>query len=341
MTTSGATDVPPGPGPGPAAAPLWPSVIGVLSMVLGGTSFLTAGPGVSGSAQILISVAKGDYSWLTRPQVLILLGLYALRGAADLTLVVAGWLLWRRRRGAGVLHLVAAAAAIPAAALPIVLVVGVPEHAFPQVLCTQIGLELLALSYPAFLLAWFARPSIRGEVKTWRGRPGPAALPAEPVWPAALGVVSMVLAGRHLFRFIWSFGSLFLSPQSFLEGAGLGKALLWLFNALLWTGVGVLLLVAGWRLCRRRRGAAVCHVVYALLAAAAVAYRLVLVGSWLPARGPDWYTYASLADLGLRAIFSLAFPVFLVVWFLRPKIRRQLRSWREPPARLEEAPPDR
>ncbi|KPK80867.1 MAG: hypothetical protein AMJ81_11215 [Phycisphaerae bacterium SM23_33] len=110
------------------------------------------------------------------------------------------------------------------------------------------------------------------------------------------------------------------------------------------SALGVLLMAAGWLLWRRRRGAAACHLIYAvsmmmLATACCCAFTLSAWSRW------GWMSglsgrYFSGRMVG-SSLLELAFPVFLLAWFTRPKIRGQVRSWSRPGRRMELPWPNR
>jgi hypothetical protein len=191
----------------------------------------------------------------------------------------------------------------------------------------QLGRALTAVPYPFFLLVWFRRRRIRRQFRTWRRYPAAATARATgTVWPRALGAVSMLLAGKLLFWEVWSQTSPLWKRLFRVEWSVTARDVL--LHALV-GALGVLLMVAGWLLWHRRRGAAVCHLIYAVAFVIATLGWPVLASSatlfWQGLSGLSRYYY--LALMVGSGLLALAFPVFLLVWFLRPKIRAQVKSW--------------
>jgi len=97
----------------------------------------------------------------------------------------------------------------------------------------------------------------------------------------------------------------------------------------------VLLLIAGIHLIRRRPSARTLHVAYAVCAAAAatamLAMQLALANSmrWPGVFSPMAGIWrAQMIGMGIvNLVLQLAYPVFLLVWFSRSKIRQEVRGW--------------
>jgi hypothetical protein len=193
----------------------------------------------------------------------------------------------------------------------------------------QLGRALTAVPYPFFLLVWFRRRRIRRQFRTWRRYPAAATARATgTVWPRALGAVSMLLGGKLLFGSLWSASYPVWNSLLQIQWPMSANAPSVIFHAL-GGALGGLLMVAGWLLWHRRRGAAVCHLIYAVAFVIATLGWPVLASSatlfWQGLSGLSRYYY--LALMVGSGLLALAFPVFLLVWFLRPKIRAQVKSW--------------
>lgn len=342
------TSSPPPPPEQPVAsapARLWPTVIGVLSMVLGARGILAPETGGPSWVSFLLSSLQGQtIGWPGAS--IILLGVHGLRAAAAVLLVLAGWLLWRRRRGAA-LHVVYPLVAVPCLiALPLLTLwaYGYRQPGLGCVLAYHcVGGALPGLAYAIFLLVWFRRGRIRQQLRAWRKGPAGAAAarPAGSVWPTVLGVLSMVLGGMGLFSKLWSSAGFLMVKLFRAEGFFVPQgqyAAFWLVGA----AAGLLLLVAGRLLHRRRPSGATCHLIYAALEALIVigwaVAALTVTGS--PARLGLSVLCAILASwLGI-VLLGLIYPVFLLVWFTRPKIRSQVKAWRQPRPQVELPSPD-
>jgi hypothetical protein len=143
---------------------------------------------------------------------------------------------------------------------------------------------------------------------------GPATQPAAPMWDP--------------FKFYEPFMR-YLPFQTALTVLGLVLALL--------------LVIAGILLLRRRRIGARLHVVYAALAVVEAVAKVVLAYLMSSAMADAMAEAAPIPRMMQRmmaaqsrwqavvvGITSLAYPVFLLIWFCRRTIRRQVRSWPPP-----------
>jgi hypothetical protein len=111
----------------------------------------------------------------------------------------------------------------------------------------------------------------------------------------------------------------------------------------------VLLIVAGIQLLKRRVSGRTLHLAYAGLRTVGVLFSLV--PGWLmhvaqmeamqasgvampPGLGAGFMTGMGVAGLVLGAVWGLVYPVFIVVWFMRGKIREQVSAWEGEQARF-------
>ena len=145
----------------------------------------------------------------------------------------------------------------------------------------------------------------------------------------------MVGAGIHLMQWLgrspWqieSIGGWSSVGESLSASALLGVHLLEL-------PVRVVEAVGGWLLTRRRGGGLLCLRIYAIAWLALSLSRPVLMAM---RRGSAGSAPSLVHQIG-NALLAVAFPVFLLVWFARAKIRAQVHSWG--PRRGAEARPPR
>lgn len=121
----------------------------------------------------------------------------------------------------------------------------------------------------------------------------------------------------------------------------------------------ILLLVGGIKLIRRRRCAQTLHLVYAILGIISVCVAIALhsysmsimtdtmgglpFGEMDPGMDPamgEQMSNLMRAQFSMMSVFGaimigatgLPYPVFLLVWFLRPKVRREVEGWNGPAA---------
>jgi len=152
------------------------------------------------------------------------------------------------------------------------------------------------------------------------------------VWPYAMGAVSMVIGGFDLLRLVallLQFAVALATGQagrvwSLLSLPGLGWQGVHFASEAVRPLLGGLLLAAGYTLYKHSRFAPLLHWIYAVPA--------VLFGVAFPI----FYILTCPPQLRQHAMFWpiwqsttwLVYPVFVIVWFRRPKVRRQVRHWR-------------
>ena len=101
-------------------------------------------------------------------------------------------------------------------------------------------------------------------------------------------------------------------------------------SGLLGVGFAVLLLIAGISLLKRRPAGRSLHLVYAIAGAAiAVANALIFTMLFGEMSGmPDAMRFAMIGGGFGGACLGLAYPVFLLIWFLRGSVAREVRGWK-------------
>ena len=145
--------------------------------------------------------------------------------------------------------------------------------------------------------------------------------PPRPRWATVIGVISIIWASLKLLCCGWA---------SFLNN-------LWYFTMAEVVGfvAAFILFVGGIQLLRQRRWARRCLLLYggitaAVLACVSVPFAIRVIPWILGA--PPWREWepelsASLAHAIFGFLISLAWPVFVLIWFNRPAIRRQMSDW--------------
>jgi len=153
---------------------------------------------------------------------------------------------------------------------------------------------------------------------------------ARPAWPVAIGVLSIVVAGQELYAAILAWARFYVTRASegYLPGDRLDPVL-----SIPLALLAILLLAAGVLLLRRSQRGLI-HAGYAIIKLAWVFLLIFL------AEGEARQYRLGLAPIllaVLEAIPSVAYPVFLLIWFYRPSIRQQMSNWRpcRPPLRQE------
>ena len=326
---------PPAPLAPPAGGPVWPKVIGVLSIVIGGERL------VSGAAMTIVSFGRALFTGHLNLGNLSRLGFreWLSAGAegggnvACMLLVAAGVLLLRRRRMTVPLHWMAAVGTLIAGVLLDAFYARVLSNASGEAGAVRLyhGLSLaVRLAYPVFTVMWFRRDSVRQQMELWRTRQGRrAARHVGVAWPAVLGVVMTVHAGSRLL------GCLPLLALPLLRDSGrfwpqegsLGAAVFG--TRILALPVCIVAMVGGLLLARRRRAGVVCLLIYAgielILSLAYPALQAAMAAR-------DKYLWQLLPSFVTGALLTAALPAFLLVWFARGKVRAHVRSWPLRPA---------
>ena len=151
------------------------------------------------------------------------------------------------------------------------------------------------------------------------------------LWPMAIGGVSVAFGAMLLLRMIGLLLNLIVvlfsggfSLRSILGGHFLSPTNM---GAFLHGVLGGLLLIAGLLVMRQNRLGPTLHKVYAILALipAAIAFVAHLVANWRSATEMVYWTLWPAATV-------MIYPVFLMIWFHRLDVMREVALWRLPPA---------
>ncbi|MCX5685507.1 MAG: hypothetical protein NT049_17765 [Planctomycetota bacterium] len=162
------------------------------------------------------------------------------------------------------------------------------------------------------------------------------AIPAAPrsKWPKVIGIISIVLASLAIICTPASLAMQKLDPNQrhvFEQLPGWFNIYMTV-SGVLGVLVGVLFLAAGITLVLRKPAARPLHLVYACLAII-----MCLVGIFVSVAAFSGAPVEGSMKAGMVAGFAcslplgLAYPVFLLIWFLRGSIARETASWRGPP----------
>ncbi|HET6427174.1 MAG TPA: hypothetical protein VM389_11340 [Phycisphaerae bacterium] len=318
----------------PPRTSTWPVVLGVLSVLAGYESMtLLGGVGSPGGAALLRGMMAGDFSSLKRMDADMPLAAAAslCAGAAG---IAGGIMLLRRRPSALWLHWVYALARIAVALGCMTMyqqaLAGLQDRS-PEVWSRMMyriaTSQAMGLLYPIFVLVWFGQQSVIRHVAVWRTQGGRAASrPAGPVWPTVLGVMALIAGGQGLLQAELQLLGMVLFPWP--EPGDLDARVQ--SATLLWTSPGALLsvlsLVWGTLLLRRRGSARVWCIVQAV-ASIAMAGALPLILTWTGWFADSPNRLDSILWTIMASALTAAWAVFLLVWFARPRIRAQVRSW--------------
>jgi len=165
------------------------------------------------------------------------------------------------------------------------------------------------------------------------------ASPRRPGWATAIGIVSLCYGGLGaLLRVVMFVLDLFaVASGGEVQVPGLGTAPPWygvheaVFNACL-VVLGIVLVGGGVALLYRRPSGRLLHIAWAvgILASQVVALVVLML---LP--GAQEASGAKQVGMLVGACFvtviRVAYPVFLLIWFMRRKIRQEMASWRSGP----------
>jgi hypothetical protein len=182
------------------------------------------------------------------------------------------------------------------------------------------------------------------------GQPGPPG-----AWPTVIGVIEIVFGVLGAIRGVFGiFGPLLMELLAgFIPKDASGAATFeiqrkvtadWapvlIALAAVSLGVAVLLLIAGINLCRRRPSGANLSVLWAALKSA-LALGNAIVGYFVQADTLEAMRQAgqttagfgglansfALAGVVIGLLWALALPVFVLIWFARPAIKREVAGW--------------
>jgi hypothetical protein len=190
-----------------------------------------------------------------------------------------------------------------------------------------------------------------------QGQPPSSAVftkPSRPVWAAVIGVLSIVLASFELAQFvqaviIWSSAGVSWRIGSAWQVATHETGVISCVVVGFWLSAG-LLLAAGISLLRRAPAARL-HLPYAVLRLIVIAVMTVTILYHFQDGLSSMKRLASLPNAPCRipgpvaiwlavlfgALVTAAYPVFLLIWFARPIVRRRVAAWAR---RGDSDPPD-
>jgi len=179
------------------------------------------------------------------------------------------------------------------------------------------------LLLPAAVLYFALRGQARRQFRQWvQSVPS-----AQPVWPVVIGWISMYHAVVAMFGLLAHIGDDYVN----LDLAPFWAPAFWNVTAItlaLPSLARAALVVPAWALLKRRPNAGTLHIAGAMLVLVAMLAEPLVFG--LNA-GVSFSRWASLHSFS-RLISSIVYPVFLVSWFLRSAIERQVAQWRTPDA---------
>jgi len=174
--------------------------------------------------------------------------------------------------------------------------------------------------------------------------PAPGSYPtqadAKPSWPTVVGIISLCVAG--LFG-LWTIigqiiNSTGINPQQreMMKNAPDWVEPMQLAVAAFGVATYVVLAIGGVRLLKRLRAARTFHVAYALMgivmAIAGLVFGIMLMNymqmpSPAPAGMQPFLKVSMIFGAIVGLLFALAYPVFLLIWFSRAKIKQHVQTW--------------
>ncbi len=179
-------------------------------------------------------------------------------------------------------------------------------------------------------LAQMTPPQITPPSQT----PPPQKAPSKSSWPTAIGVISIVLGSLGLICTPLSALVNKFNPQAKDMQAKFPDWWMTYSTASLPVGIAlaVLLLVAGICLLKRIHASRALHLTYA---GANIAWAVigsimvitVLFPSFLESDMPKAVAMGAIGGAIVGMAFGMVWPIFLLVWFRRRKIRQQVQGW--------------
>ena len=146
--------------------------------------------------------------------------------------------------------------------------------------------------------------------------------PAKSAWPITIGCVSMLIFCWELDTYDFLFEqdkSLFAADQSVIATlaivAGLTLTLI----------LPVVLLIAAVLTCKRKANGPTLHLIWAYLRLflGALLLSAIVICAWQV----DSFGVNIILKSLLRLLEEVSWPIFLLIWFSRKKIRDEVRSW--------------
>lgn len=313
----------------------WPVVLGVLSIIAGLEAMRLYGhfDPLCTATGVARCIGEGRFD--------LLIGYFGVGGlfyiglslCAGVLGIVGGILLLLRRRISLVLHWLYALAQVAALSLFVTDRLQWRYRA-PYLLLydplTRVGLSLV---YPVLVMVWFSRPAVWRHARLWRRRAGRmASKPAGPIWPVVLGALTVYWGATGVLASSRALGlSMACDLKSFRWNVYYGTTM----ADRVMLGPAALAIISGALLWRRKRaGAALCWLYIAAALIMPLRALVPTLNCLVDAAGTGFLRMVwrqsgpeLLIRRTLHTVKLLAWPVFLMIWLARPKIRAQVRSW--------------
>ncbi len=151
--------------------------------------------------------------------------------------------------------------------------------------------------------------------------------PVRPVWPKVLGIISVCLAGLALMSL----------PMNAATSAYMGEVYKffppWYKNAMTWLSVigipfFIAELVGGILLLKQRPAARWLLMIYCAWGILAAIANTIILFNIDTSLMPEIQAASFKMSKVFAVPLGLAYPVFLIVWFSRSRIRREVKSWK-------------
>jgi len=152
-------------------------------------------------------------------------------------------------------------------------------------------------------------------------------------WPVVVGVIAIVLSALGLFGGVCGLAMLSLAKPFMQKMPNMPADVMEITPALIGMtavnlGLSVILLAVGIGLLKRRAWSVRLGKVWAVVNIIAVIVNIIVAPRMATAQSGN-QAEAVGASVGMfcGAIFSLAFPVFLLIWLFRARIKQEVASW--------------
>jgi len=320
------------------AGPIWPITLAVFAMAHVAYTLVRLILGISLKLKVLIALITGFVpTGVANPSLWRLVStlslLYTLLG---LTVIVPAIGLWRRRRWALWVLGSWAVANLLFVLGQVVIGMSMFSTSIMNWLLWRGPSFLWSTWLPAFVIIWISRPTIRRQFGQWVN--GTLPIP-RPTWAVAIAWLSMFhavmgmidVASRVAHAAVQVVvpvdGSLY---NSLPVGASLADWLEWIWRVvsdLLPCLALAALAVPAIALLKRRPNAARLHVIGAAIVLVSVLAGPI-VNVWQGFQF-DHYWGPSVRSI-ISDLIPTIYPLFLLFWFLRPGVKREVARWREP-----------
>jgi hypothetical protein len=159
--------------------------------------------------------------------------------------------------------------------------------------------------------------------------------PPETKWPLVVGIISLVFAGLALICTPAGLVSQQVMPQAqkMMQNLPAWMHIYQIAATVIGMGEGVLLLIAGVMLLRRSAPTRVLHMIFAVIRIVITIVGtpialMIMSGIQAPPQAERMMYISGGIGVLIGLPLALAYPVFLLIWFMRRKIRDEVESWR-------------